>query len=37
MILYEHQLSLYAQKVEVALREWRVAFERMPPDHFGIG
>jgi len=37
MILYDHPLSSYAQKVKIALREKGVAFERMLPDDFGTG
>ncbi len=37
MILYDHPLSSYAQKVKIALREKGVAFERMLPDGFGTG
>jgi RNA polymerase-associated protein len=37
MILYDHPLSSYAQKVKIALREKRVAFERILPDDFGTG
>jgi len=37
MILYDHPLSSYAQKVKIALREKGIAFERMLPDDFGTG
>jgi len=37
MILYDHPLSSYAQKVKIALREKGVAFERVLPDDFGTG
>ena len=37
MILYDHPLSSYAQKVKIALREKGVAFERKLPDDFGTG
>jgi glutathione S-transferase len=37
MILYEHPLSSYAQKVKIALREKGVAFERSLPADFGTG
>lgn len=37
MILYDHPLSSYAQKVKIALREKGVAFERRLPDDFGTG
>ena len=37
MILYDHPLSSYAQKVKIALREKGVAFERMLPEDFGTG
>ena len=37
MILYDHPLSSYAQKVKIALREKGVAFERTLPDDFGTG
>lgn len=37
MILYDHPLSSYAQKVKIALREKGVAFERVLPDGFGTG
>ncbi len=37
MILYDHPLSSYAQKVKIALREKGVAFERLLPDDFGTG
>lgn len=37
MILYDHPLSSYAQKVKIALREKGVAFERILPDDFGTG
>lgn len=37
MILYDHPLSSYAQKVKIALREKEVAFERTLPEDFGTG
>jgi RNA polymerase-associated protein len=37
MILYDHPLSSYAQKVKIALREKGVAFERALPEGFGTG
>ena len=37
MILYDHPLSSYAQKVKIALREKGVAFERVLPEDFGTG
>ena len=37
MILYDHPLSSYSQKVKIALREKGVAFERMLPEDFGTG
>lgn len=37
MILYDHPLSSYAQKVKIALREKGVAFERILPKDFGTG
>ena len=37
MILYDHPLSSYAQKVKIALREKGLAFERVLPDDFGTG
>jgi stringent starvation protein A len=37
MILYDHPLSSYAQKVKIALREKGLAFERTLPDDFGTG
>ncbi len=37
MILYEHPLSSYAQKVKIALREKGVQFERSLPEDFGTG
>ena len=37
MILYDHPLSCYAQRVKIALREKGLAFERMLPDDFGTG
>lgn len=37
MILYDHPLSSYAQKVKIALREKGIAFERILPDDFGTG
>jgi glutathione S-transferase len=37
MILYEHPLSSYAQKVKIALREKGVAFECALPEDFGTG
>jgi glutathione S-transferase len=35
VILYEHPLSPYAQKVKIALAEKGIPFEAMPPDFFG--
>ncbi len=37
MILYDHPLSSYAQKVKIALREKGVAFRLTLPDDFGTG
>jgi RNA polymerase-associated protein len=37
MLLYEHPLSSYAQKVKIALREKGVAFEAQLPPDFGTG
>lgn len=37
MLLYEHPLSSYAQKVKIALREKGVPFERELPMSFGTG
>jgi RNA polymerase-associated protein len=37
MILYDHPLSSYAQKVKIALREKGLAFERELPEDFGTG
>lgn len=37
MLLYEHPLSSYAQKVKIALREKGVAFDLEVPDSFGTG
>ncbi|GAA3247591.1 glutathione S-transferase family protein [Sphingomonas yabuuchiae] len=37
MILYDHPLSSYGQKVKIALREKGIAFTRMLPDDFGTG
>jgi RNA polymerase-associated protein len=37
MLLYEHPLSSYAQKVKIALREKNVAFTCQLPDSFGTG
>lgn len=37
MLLYEHPLSSYAQKVKIALREKGVPFELEVPDSFGTG
>jgi len=37
MILYDHPLSSYAQKVKIALREKGVAFEAVLPKDFGTG
>ena len=37
MILYDHPLSSYCQKVKIALREKGVAFERILPEDFGTG
>lgn len=37
MLLYEHPLSSYAQKVKIALREKGLAFERETPPALGSG
>jgi glutathione S-transferase len=37
MLLYEHPLSSYAQKVKIALREKGVAFEVETPPGLGSG
>ena len=37
MILYEHPLSPYAQKVKIALREKNLPFELLLPDGLGSG
>lgn len=37
VLLYEHPLSSYAQKVKIALREKGVAFELEVPESFGTG
>ena len=37
MLLYEHPLSSYAQKVKIALREKGVPFELELPESFGTG
>lgn len=37
MLLYEHPLSSYAQKVKIALREKGVAFDVEVPETFGTG
>ncbi len=37
MLLYEHPLSSYAQKVKIALREKGVPFEMQLPETFGTG
>jgi len=37
MILYDHPLSSYSQKVKIALREKGIAFTRSLPDDFGTG
>lgn len=37
MLLYEHPLSSYAQKVKIALREKGIAFDLELPDTFGTG
>ncbi len=37
MLLYEHPLSSYAQKVKIALREKGVPFEAELPETFGTG
>ncbi len=37
LLLYEHPLSPYAQKVKIALREKGVAFEPRPPEGIGSG
>ncbi len=37
MLLFEHPLSSYAQKVKIALREKRIPFEATVPEDFGTG
>ena len=37
MILYDHPLSSYCQKVKIVLRELDVAFDARLPDDFGTG
>jgi len=37
MVLFEHPLSSYAQKVKIALREKGLAFDRSLPEDFGTG
>ena len=37
LLLYEHPLSSYAQKVKIALREKGLPFEAVVPDTFGTG
>ncbi|MEE7548308.1 glutathione S-transferase family protein, partial [Xanthomonas sp. Kuri4-1] len=37
MILFDHPLSSYAQKVKIALREKGLPFERVLPEDFGSG
>ena len=37
MLLYEHPLSSYVQKVKIALREKGVAFDKQVPDTLGTG
>ena len=37
MLLYDHPLSSYCQKVKIAMREKGVAFEAVLPDAFGTG
>ena len=37
MLLYEHPLSSYAQKVKIVLREKGVAFDLELPETFGTG
>ncbi len=37
VLLYEHPLSSYAQKIKIALREKGVAFTAELPDSFGTG
>ena len=37
MLLYEHPLSSYAQKVKIALREKGLPFEAQLPDSSGTG
>ena len=37
MILFEHPLSPYAQKIKIALREKDVAFELRLPEGLGSG
>jgi len=37
LLLYEHPLSSYAQKVKIALREKDLVFARLLPEDFGTG
>ena len=37
MLLYEHPLSSYAQKIKIALREKGVSFRAELPERFGTG
>ncbi len=37
VLLYEHPLSSYAQKIKIALREKGVTFNAVVPDDFGTG
>lgn len=37
MLLYEHPLSSYAQKVKIALREKGIAFDLETPQAIGSG
>ena len=37
MILYDHPLSSYCQKVKIALREKGLKFDRVLPEDFGTG
>ena len=37
MLLYDHPLSSYCQKVKIAMREKGVPFEAVLPDAFGTG
>ena len=37
MLLYEHPLSSYAQKVKIALREKSLVFDKQTPGAIGTG